>query len=80
MKATEFRQHLYTVLGRLADEGGTVTITHKNRTFRVIPDENRGFLERLVPHDTLNVPPDDLVAAESSGWEWREPENFDGIS
>lgn len=80
MTATEFRQHLYTVLGRLAEQGGTVTITHKNRTFNLTPDENRGVLDRLVRHDTLNVPPDDLLAAESSGWEWREPENLDGIS
>ena len=80
MTATEFRQHLYTLLGRLADKGGTVTITYKNQTFRLIPEENRGILDRLVPHDTLNVSPDDLVTAESSGWEWREPENLDGIS
>ena len=80
MTATEFRQHLYTVLSRLADQGGSVTITHKNRTFRLISEENRSFLDRLVPHDTLNVPSDDLSAAEDSLCEWREPENLDGIS
>ena len=80
MTATEFRQQLYAVLNRMADQGGSVTITHKNRAFRLTPENNRGLLDRLVPHDTLNVPPDDLSAAEYSLWEWREPENLDGIS
>ena len=79
MTATEFRQQLYVVLAELAESGGSVRITHKNRTFRIEPEDGASFIERLVRHDTLNVPADDLVAAEPAGRQWDEDRNLDGL-
>jgi antitoxin (DNA-binding transcriptional repressor) of toxin-antitoxin stability system len=78
--ATEFRQQLYQVLGRIAESGTGVTITHRGRTFSIVPEAKPVLMERLVPHDTLMVSPDELVAAESPPWEWHEERNLDGIS
>ncbi|TVQ29003.1 MAG: hypothetical protein EA382_00785 [Spirochaetaceae bacterium] len=68
MTATELRQKLYVVLAELAEQGGSVRVTHKNRAFTLTPEEGTSFTSRLIRHDTLSVPADDLVAAESAGW------------
>lgn len=80
MTATEFRQRLYTVLGELAESGGRAVITHRNRTFFIVPQESPALTERLVRHDTLRVDPDELVAAEPPVWEWDEERNLGSLS
>lgn len=80
MTATEFRQRLYSILGELAETGGTVSISHKNRRFRIVPEESSRFVDRLVAHRTLNVDPDDIVGEAATEWDWREAKNLDGLS
>ncbi|MFW5718004.1 MAG: hypothetical protein ACOCY8_07520 [Spirochaetota bacterium] len=80
MTATELRRQLYVVLGRIAESGDTVRVTHKNHSFRIVPDDRRPFTERLVRHDTLLVPADELVASEPGDWQWDEDHNLDRLS
>ncbi len=80
MTATEFRQRLYQVLGELADSGGNAIITHRNRTFLVVPKEQPVLTERLIPHNTLLVDSEELVDAEMPGWEWDEERNLGTLS
>jgi antitoxin (DNA-binding transcriptional repressor) of toxin-antitoxin stability system len=80
MTATELRQQLYVILGRLADTGETVRITHKNHVFSLVPEEPRSFRDRLVRHPTLLVQPDELVASDANGRQWNEERNFDRLS
>lgn len=80
MTATQLRQQLYVVLGRIAESGDTVRVTHKNHSFRIVPEDGRSFAERLVRHDTLLVPADDLVASEPDHWQWSEDRHLDRLS
>jgi antitoxin (DNA-binding transcriptional repressor) of toxin-antitoxin stability system len=80
MTATQLRQQLYVVLGRIAESGDTVEVTHKNHTFRIVPEDTRTFTDRLVRHDTLLVPADELVASEPGDWQWSEDRNLDRLS
>jgi hypothetical protein len=80
MTATEFRQQLYKVLGKLADSGGSVRITHRGRNFYMVPEAKPTLMERLVPHDTLRADPDEIVNGEASAWEWDEERNLDSLS
>lgn len=79
MTATQLRQQLYVVLGRIAETGDTVRVTHKNRSFRIVPEDGRTFTERLVRHNTLLVPADDLVASDRGNWQWSEDRNLDRL-
>lgn len=45
-------------------------------TYFLVPQEQRTLRERLVPHDTLLVDPDELVNADNPAWEWNEEQNF----
>ncbi len=76
MTATEFRRRLYTVRAELAETGGTATVAHKGRRFRIVAENAPRFTDRLVRHDTLKVDADDLVAAESGGWDWTKGKNL----
>jgi len=80
MTATQLRQQLYVVLGRIAESGDTVEVTHKNHTFRIVPEDRRTFTDRLVPHDTLLVPANELVTGEPGDWQWSEDRNLDRLS
>ena len=80
MTATQFRQQMYQVLAELARSGGQATVTHRDRTFFVVPESHPSLMDRLVPHDTLRVNADELIAAESPAWEWNEEHNLDGLS
>ena len=80
MTATEFRQHLYQVLNEVANSGTRAVVTHRNRTFFVVPEAKPLLTDRLVRHDTLRVTPEELVAAEAPAWEWNEEGNLDGLS
>ena len=80
MTATQLRQQLYVVLGRIAESGDTVRVTHKNRTFRIVPDDRRSFTERLVRHNTLLVPADELVSSRLGDWQWSEDRHLDPLS
>lgn len=80
MTATQLRQQIYVVLGRIAESGDTVRVTHKNHRFRIVPDDARSFVDRLVRHDTLLVPADDLVGGEPDDWQWSEDRNLDRLS
>lgn len=79
MTATEFRKRLYAVLNEVAETNGEVTVTHKNRSFRIVAREKAPFVDRLVVHDTLKVPADELVVAGASGWNWDEETNLDRV-
>ena len=79
MTATEFRRQLYRALDKLSDEGGEIIITHKNRSFRIVPEPPIRFEERLVRHDTLNVDPEAIVESDAGGWQWNEGENVDAL-
>ena len=76
MPTTEFRHQLHKILGTLADSGGKAVITHRNRTFFLVPEDEPALTERLVPHDTLLVDPDELFHAEPPVWEWGEDRNL----
>ncbi|MCA1754283.1 MAG: hypothetical protein LC641_06230 [Spirochaeta sp.] len=80
MTASELRKQLYTVLNELAESGGDVTVTHKSRSFSIVAHDSTPFVDRLVRHDTLRVPADELVAAEAADWAWDEGSQLDGIS
>jgi len=80
MTATELRKRLYTVLNEIAETGNEVTITHKSRSFSIVAHDATPFVDRLVRHDTLRVPADELVAAEAADWAWDEGSQLDGIS
>lgn len=80
MTATEFRQHLYQVLNEVADAGTRAVVTHRNRTFYVVPEAKPLLTDRLVRHDTLRVSPDQLVEGGPPLWEWNEEGNLDGLS
>lgn len=79
MTATELRQRLYAVLGRIAESGETVRVTHKDHSFRIVPEQTKPFADRLVRHDTLRVPADRIVSGEPGDWQWNEVQNIDGV-
>ena len=80
MTATEFRQHVYQILAQLGQSGGTALITHRNKRFYVVPEDQPKLTDRLIRHKTLKVEPEALFASESSEWEWNEEQNLDGFS
>ena len=80
MTATQFRRQIYQVLSDLARSGGQATVTHRDRTFFIVPKARPALMDRLVSHDTLRVHADNLIAAESPAWEWSEDRNIDGLS
>lgn len=51
-------------------------ITHRNRTFFLVPEDEPALTERLVPHYTLLVDADELFHAEPPVWEWGEDRNL----
>ncbi|MEX2443259.1 MAG: hypothetical protein WD492_06630 [Alkalispirochaeta sp.] len=79
MTATEFRQELYKVLAELAVSGGSAKITHRGRAFYVIPEADPPLMERLIPHDTLRVEPEEIITDGASEWEWNEDRNLDSL-
>ena len=60
--ATDFRKNLFQLVER-ALNGELIEIVHKNRTIRMVPNEPKSKLSRLVPRDTLNCTPDEFDQA-----------------
>ncbi len=59
---TEFRKNLFQIFER-AFEGELVEVVHHGRKLRLVPEEPPSKLSRLVKHDTLTIPADQLAAA-----------------
>ena len=71
MTATDLRRNVYQVLAHISETGERAVITHRGRTFLLIPEAQTPLMERPIPHATLRVPPEQLVAAEAAEWDRR---------
>ncbi|MGQ0464770.1 MAG: type II toxin-antitoxin system Phd/YefM family antitoxin [Sporichthyaceae bacterium] len=65
---SELRANIYRLLDEVLESGIPLEVERNGRTLRIVPDEPRAKLARLVPHpDAIVGDPEDLVAMDWSG-------------
>ncbi len=71
LSATRLRQDVYRILDEVLETGAPVEVVRKGRVLRIVPDEQPGRFDRLVPHpDYIVGDPDDLVHVDwSTHWD-----------
>ena len=70
---TGLRQDLYRILDQILETGTPVVVVRKGRRLRIVPEQQRGRLESLVPHDLIVGDPEDIVHVD-----WSEYWNAEG--
>jgi len=69
--ASELRQNIYKLLDQVLESGVPLEIERNGRRLRVVPDDARSKLDRLVPHPgTIIGDPEDLVHLDWTH-EWK---------
>ena len=67
---SELRAHLYRLLDEVLDSGVPLEVERRGRRLRIVPDEARNRLDRLVPHPGfVEGDVEDLVEVDwSTAW------------
>ncbi len=75
MSASELRQNIYNLLDEVLETGIPLEIERKGKKLRIVPEEPRSKLDRLVPHPGYIVgDPDDLIHIDWSVYWNPEPD------
>ena len=68
--ASKLRESVYNLLDQVLESGVPLEIERKGRVLKIVPDQRRTILDRVIRRDYIVGNPDDIVSVDWTA-EWN---------